>query len=309
MRVKIFIVLCSLIVALSARGQQWAQSNVSALCLRSAASHGSEMETQAFCGMPLRVDSVAGDWARVSTPDGVDCYAPLKSIVLRDSAEMAAWRKSPRLIATSLRPELIVGDTLAPDGGAIVSDVTLCSIFEGEKSPGAVFAEVRLPDGRRGYIRSEAVEDFDEWSRREPSADRIIDAARSMMGTPYLWGGTTSKSTDCSGFTQLSFFYSGIMIPRNSRGQAAFCGAAEPDMTGLERGDLLFFGEGDGERITHVGIYSGVTRFLHSSGMVRENSFDPEDPWYIPRRVLCAGRVDLQDPSLKVANHPWYFER
>lgn len=309
MRTKIFIALFSLVAAVTARGEQWAQSNVSALCLRSAASHGSEMETQAFCGMPLRVDTVAGDWARVVTPDGVDCYAPVKSIVLRDSAEMAAWRKSPRLIATSLRPELIVGDTLAPDGGAIVSDVTLCSIFEGEKRPGAVFAEVRLPDGRGGFIRSEAVEDFEEWSRIEPSADRIIEAARSMTGTPYLWGGTTSKATDCSGFTQLSFFYSGIMIPRNSRGQAAFCGAAEPDMTGLERGDLLFFGEGDGERITHVGIYSGATRFLHSSGMVRENSFDPADPRYIPRRVLCAGHVDLQDPAIRIASHPWYFAR
>ena len=285
---------------------RWAQSNVSALSLRVQPAHSAEMETQVTLGAPLRIDSVSGDWARVLTADGVTCYAPLKSIVMKDSADMARWRRSPRVIVTALEPVRVVADTLGTGGADVVSDVTLCSVLEGSVAPGASYVSLRFPDGRRGFLPSWAVEDLTSWSCRSHTPDEIISVARSMTGVPYLWGGTTSKAVDCSGFTQTCFFYAGSLIPRNSRGQAAAGMPVDMD-GGLHPCDLLFFGEGDGVKITHVGISTGGSRFIHSSGLVFESSFDPADPLFIPRKVLSAVRFQLDDPRFLVSRNTFYF--
>lgn len=298
----------TLLFPLCVFGCRWAQSNVSALSLRTAPSHSAEMDTQAVLGAPLLVDSVSGDWARVMTADSVVCYAPLKSVVMKDSADMARWRQARRVIVTGLEPLLIVADTLGWGVGNIVSDVTLCSVLEGRVAPGSAYASVGLPDGRHGFLPAGVVEDFASWSRRDHAPEEILSAARSMTGMPYLWGGTTSKAVDCSGFTQTCFFYAGSLIPRNSRGQAA-AGKPVGNDSGLRPCDLLFFGEGDDERITHVGIYVGGTRFIHSSGLVFESSFDPSDSLFIPRKVLSAVRFSLDDPRFLVSLNPFYFRQ
>lgn len=296
----------TLLFPLCGFGCGWAQSNVSALSLRALPSHSAEMETQVTLGAPLRVDSVSGDWVRVMTADGVACYAPLKSIVMKDSADMARWRRSPRVIVTALEPLSIIADTLRSGAADVVSDVTLCSVLEGSILPGASYVSLLFPDGRHGFLPSWAVEDFESWSRRTHTPDEILMAARSMTGVPYLWGGTTSKAVDCSGFTQTCFFFAGSLIPRNSRGQAAAGMPVNIDGS-LQPCDLLFFGEGDGERITHVGISTGGSRFIHSSGLVFESSFDPADPLFIPRKVLSVARFTLGDPCFLVSCNPFYF--
>ncbi len=95
--------------------------------------------------------------------------------------------------------------------------------------------------------------------------------AISLVGTPYRWGGNTPESGfDCSGL--VNYVYRDMLdlrLPRTSRELAAAQGPRiAPGQ--LASGDLVFFGNGD--QVSHVGIYVGEGRFVHapnSGGTVR----------------------------------------
>ncbi len=93
----------------------------------------------------------------------------------------------------------------------------------------------------------------------------VENTAKSLLGTPYVWGATGPNKFDCSGFTQKVFYTAGIHIPRNSRAQAKV-GKYIP-YENLKRGDMVFF-ETNRKKpgyITHVGIYLSDGKFIHAS--------------------------------------------
>ncbi len=91
----------------------------------------------------------------------------------------------------------------------------------------------------------------------------IVSDAPRMMGTPYLWGGTSGNGIDCSGLARLLHHWVGVHIPRDADMQHDAANPVEPP---FQIGDLFFFGEGDSRRnITHVGISLGGWRMVHSS--------------------------------------------
>ena len=91
----------------------------------------------------------------------------------------------------------------------------------------------------------------------------LLKDSTRMIGIPYLWGGTSGNGIDCSGFTRLLHRWIGIEIPRDADMQSAEAKRVEPP---FEIGDLIFFGEGDGDnRVTHVGISLGGWKIIHSS--------------------------------------------
>lgn len=285
--------------------------NVSVASLRNSPSHVSELETQVIYGTPVEIlsDSLA-EWCFCRTPDGYKAYIHRSAFIAKTASEMERWRSAQRVIVTASGEQHVVADTLSLSSRDVVSDVTWLSVLEGYVKAGSSFASVSLPDGRKGYLPAGSVADFRQWSERAPDADAILDAAFAMRGVPYLWGGSSSKAVDCSGFTQLCFFSAGLLLPRNASQQAMI--GEEVDFSApsaLRRADLLFFG--NDTRITHVAIFDGDTRFIHASGCVYESSFDPEHPLYIPRSVIKAVRVlgCIGDASavMPVAGHPWYF--
>jgi len=92
----------------------------------------------------------------------------------------------------------------------------------------------------------------------------VITFARDAMqqSNYYLWGGTVGPNYDCSGLMQAAFVAAGIWLPRDAYQQEAF---TKPiSITALEPGNLVFFGTP--EKATHVGLYLGENRYIHSSG-------------------------------------------
>jgi NlpC/P60 family/Bacterial dipeptidyl-peptidase Sh3 domain len=79
----------------------------------------------------------------------------------------------------------------------------------------------------------------------------------------YLWGGTVGPNYDCSGLMQAAFSSVGVRLPRDAYQQEAFLFPVALDA--LQLGDLIFFGTR--EKATHVGLYLGNGRYIHSSGI------------------------------------------
>lgn len=96
---------------------------------------------------------------------------------------------------------------------------------------------------------------------RLPGAIAFAHAAMSHPNE-YLWGGTVAPNYDCSGLVQAAFASVGIWLPRDAYQQEAFVTTVA--IADLQPGDLVFFGTPT--RATHVGIYLGDDRYIHSSG-------------------------------------------
>ncbi|HZG18185.1 MAG TPA: C40 family peptidase [Candidatus Bathyarchaeia archaeon] len=137
--------------------------------------------------------------------------------------------------------------------------------------------------------------------------DQIINAGLKYLGIPYKYGDSRSdkRYMDCSDFTYNTFKDIGIKIPTNSRSQATYVkehGTPVYDVDKLQKGDLIFMMSYKGskassysgidplkQRITHVGIYAGDGKILHTygSGGVRITKFNDTSWEY---RFVMGGR-------------------
>lgn len=91
---------------------------------------------------------------------------------------------------------------------------------------------------------------------------QIVDYAKSLLGSRYVYGGTTTSGFDCSGFVQYVYKNFGISLNRSSRDQ--YSNGVAVSKSNLQAGDVLFFSSTGGS-ITHVGLYIGNDQFIHAS--------------------------------------------
>lgn len=95
-------------------------------------------------------------------------------------------------------------------------------------------------------------------------AQALLKTAKSYMGTPYVFGGSTPKAFDCSGYVQYVFAKQGLQIPRTADVQYEKVGVNTKSSKELVPGDLVFF-ETYEPGASHVGIYMGKGDFIHAS--------------------------------------------
>ncbi|UCS92518.1 C40 family peptidase [Echinicola marina] len=255
---------------------------ISVANIRSAPKHSAELATQATMGTPLGVLKKAGSWYLVQTPDKYISWVDAAGIALMDEKEFQAWEDAEKVIFTGLLGYVYEDKSEK----MMVSDLTAGNVLEVLSSSKEHY-EVALPDGRTGYLNKAHAVAFENWlSTRELSDENLINTAKNMMGVPYLWGGTSIKGVDCSGFTKTIYYLNGQVIPRDASQQVHEGELVDTDKNwdNLSVGDLLFFGrkatEDSPERIVHVGMWIGNNSFIHSRGRVRISSFDPESPNY-----------------------------
>lgn len=126
-------------------------------------------------------------------------------------------------------------------------------------------------------------------NENEKISDEVMYKVIEYLNTPYLWGGTSKRGIDCSGFVQTVMYQSiGIMLPRTSYEQSNVGNTVERE--DLKFGDLLFFDTMNRGRVTHVGIYLSDGYFVHSGSKtgVAVASLDSD---FYSRTFLKAKRV------------------
>ena len=256
--------------------------DVSVANLRTAPEHPAEMASQAILGTPVKILKKKGGWYLVQTPDEYIGWTDDRLVRMTKDG-YAGWVQRPKLIVTTEFTWVRSGKDRASQP---VSDVVAGSLLALKGTSGA-FYDVEYPDGRTGVIAQDEARPYKTWlAEAKDTPERIIATAKRFFGVPYLWGGTSSKGMDCSGFTKTVYYLNGVLLPRDADQQAAIGDSVvipEGSMD-LKPGDLLFFGShagaGKPEHITHVAISLGGRRFIHSSADVHFNSLNPADSDY-----------------------------
>ncbi|MDT8400986.1 MAG: C40 family peptidase [Bacteroidales bacterium] len=285
---------------------------VSVCNMRQSPAHNTELISQAVMGTPVKILRLQPGWYYIQTPESYEGWVDSQAIKTLGPEETEAWKRSDRLIYMNKYGDIYADTTtMLP-----VADIVAGSIVELSEVIND-YCRIILPDGREGYIsRNEAVK-FDEWLENiHPDEQNLRRWAESFTGLPYLWGGTSPKAFDCSGFVKTVYYLNGVILERDASQQFAhgikLSIEAYPDS--LRIGDLLFFGYvRDGSpRPTHVGMYIGATEFIHASGMVKINSLDSSRSNFSRGRrnaFLGVRRIIGTDPGeglQAVSSHPWY---
>ncbi len=173
--------------------------------------------------------------------------------------------------------------------------LTSCSSSQRFSSYGRACPTTTKPSSSGGHTASRESARTPEIEKIETTRDRanlttlqekIIADAQSWLGVPYKWGGNTRQGVDCSGFVKNVYSNNGIELPRTA--QLQFDYSTKINEREKAPGDLVFFRKGN--RITHVGIYIGNNRIIHSSsgkGVIQQ----PLNDGYLQSIYAGAGRV------------------
>lgn len=258
-------------------GKIYAVVNLSVANFRSQPQHSAELSTQATLGTPMKVLKKERGWYLVQTPDKYISWLDWGGLQLMSAEDFALWMASKKLIY--LKPFGFSYKSPLSEA-ATIADLVMGDIIELTNEL-KNFYEIKYPNGTIAYIPKNEAMLYQEWLQKlNPSETSVVETAFGLNGFPYLWGGTSFKGVDCSGFTKTVYFMNGMVIPRDAS-QQIHTGELIDDkrnFKNLRPGDLLFFGrpatDSSSEKVVHVGIWIGNNEFIHASGDVHVSSMD-----------------------------------
>ncbi len=259
--------------------------NNSVANIRSQAKHSGELATQAILGTVLKVLKLDGSFYLVQSPDGYISWVDHGGVTLMTPEQHLEWQNSEKIIFTKTFGFVYqnTDDELQKIGDIVLG--AQLALVEDQKN----YFKVMYPDNRIGYIKKSEAELYNSWIKDLEASEMLVELqAKELMGMPYLWGGTSSKGMDCSGFTKTVYLMNGYIIPRDASQQIMAGKDIDPDLkfTNMKKGDLMFFGrkltDSTKQRVTHVGIWlgNGQGEFIHSASRVKIGSIDPNSPFY-----------------------------
>jgi gamma-D-glutamyl-L-lysine dipeptidyl-peptidase len=292
-----------------------------AVCnLRTKPAHAAEMASQGLLGFPVKVlRKTDNGWFLVQTPDEYIAWVDSDALQTMNEAALRSWTSAKKVMVTA---DFTFTLAAAERNAARVADVTKGNVLK-FVSKSSTFYTVEYPDGQTAYLPLEHGVEWESWMQNvkafatDPA--KLVETAKLCMGIPYLWGGTSMKGMDCSGFTRTVYMQHGVLLPRdasqqaligdavsieavsgettrsNASGSASSSAGALNFWSTLKTGDLLFFGrkatDSTRELVTHVGMYVANGEYIHEAGKVRFNSFDPKAKNYSEARVLSLLRA------------------
>lgn len=264
---------------------KYAVVNNSVANIRSNPRHSAELATQALLGTGLKILKVNDGFYLVQGPDGYIAWVDHGGVVLMDDRDYSLWSQSDKIIYTRAVGSVYLYKN---SDNEILSDIVLGAQLK-LLNIGKYYYEVEYPDKRVGYIKVEEADLYKDWVHNVQASGELIEQyARQFLGSPYLWGGTSTKGMDCSGFTKTVYLMNGLIIPRDASQQISAGKKIDKklNLEGLEKGDLMFFGTkataDEKQKVTHVGIWLGNDKgeFIHAASQVRLSSIDPGSDYY-----------------------------
>ncbi|MBU0474692.1 MAG: C40 family peptidase [Bacteroidetes bacterium] len=244
--------------------------------LRATPTHSAELVTQAILGTPVRVLKQEDGFYLIQTPDKYIAWVD-DGLERMTKAEYISWYNADKIIYTK---EYGFSYSEPDEKSERVSDLVLANIIEKIGEQGK-FTKVKYPNGVEAFVLTSETADYKTWLENAyPTKENIVETAKLFKGNPYMWGGTSAKALDCSGFTKTVFFQHGVILDRDASQQVhkGILVDTENGFDKLETGDLLFFGrkarDGKREKVTHVGIYLKDNEYIHEAGQVKYNSFN-----------------------------------
>ncbi len=319
--------------AQEAKGK-WAVVEFSANFMREAPDYAAELGDQALMGTVVEVLDKTGYWVKIKSPEPYTAWVNESGLVPMGEKELGSYLAAPKYICTASVTNIYEEPST---DSRIVSDFVLGDIVrvmlgaKGQAVAKKRFVGVVLPSGKTGYILAQDVAEFSKWAKEKKNNSLsendfrkdILTTGYRFLGVPYMWGGTSIKNVDCSGFSRSVYFANGVLLPRNASQQAKvgedvgiFKSNGDVDWSELLPGDLLFWGkaatDSTKERATHVGIYIGKGKFIHSAQVVHINSLDSSAPDFYNRKPIRARRVvghidEVGAGIVSIARSPFYF--
>ncbi|NQU67313.1 MAG: C40 family peptidase [Candidatus Marinimicrobia bacterium] len=225
-------------------------------------SFNSEMVTQALLWESVTVIEQKNDWLKVEQWDGYVGWIQSFYLTTVEKKKTGSVIIQNRLSPIYSRPS-VAADII--DYLSVGTEIPGNAIID-QTPP---FLKFAYPDSTTGYLFKKKAYEVD-------TRKTLVRTGLKLHGTPYLWGGKSGFGFDCSGFIQTLFFSIGLELPRDSHQQYEKLKPVE--LYSASPGDLVFFRTND--KISHVGIYMHVERFIHCSGSVKINSLNCDDPLY-----------------------------
>ncbi|MGH7544322.1 MAG: NlpC/P60 family protein [Gemmatimonadota bacterium] len=268
--------------------------------VRAEPRHAAELVTQMILGEEALVLSARDPWLQVRLADGYVGWVHQGSVV-RSAVD------DPEAFARSLDGPLPPDDPAAwvvvargavlrqgPDPGSPQAADLVQGARLRIEDPGRGPLAATLPDGTTGWLDREVALPANRLSERFPrDGEALVEHAAGFLGLPYLWGGTSEKGFDCSGLVQRIYGLHGIRLPRDADPQSRVGEPVDPGPDGrdVRPGDLAFFVEPPGGRVTHVGILAGEGRMIHASTSRNGVAWDvlPPTPTTTPLGDRLAG--------------------
>jgi SH3-like domain-containing protein len=267
---------------------------VSVAHLRRNPTNGAELVSQVVLGTVVDILREEHGFYYIQNRDRYLGWISRSSVIRIDAEAVKKWEKGSRVVVSAVYG-VVRNDR--KDDAEILVDLVPGVVLQKASQKGN-WTKVRLPNASEGYVKTSALMDEAKLQSVQATGDRLVSVAKGYLGISYLWGGTSSKGFDCSGFVQTVYHMNNRELPRDANQMVK---VGEPVEFGdkfenLRTGDLLFFGPSS-EKITHVALYMGDRLFIHSSAWVHINSLDPEHSLYNEYRhgTIRAARRHLTD--------------